>query len=212
VKLYNDLDTLLILALVLSNNRNNATAVRQKAIKLMKKVQPIVGRAVLKTITQGTAAQAVKALELFIEDYLYYALPASEIGQSEHPGMVIINHEEAIPLNIHYETEEDFKWARRNESEILTTICKSLLWDAYAEIRTPYEYELKEDGSWSIVVPHEPIPVKADILLFGSWGFSGAPKYWGVELKKNEPLFLTELVAEDRETPTFLYAAAKETA
>jgi len=212
VEKYNDLDTLLILALVLDGNRSNATAVRQKAIKLMKKVQPIVARAVLNTICKGTAAQAVKALELFIEDYLYYAIPAREIGDQGYSGMAIINEEEAIPVSLEFESEEDFLWAIRNEEELWTGICKDLLWDDYSKVRTPYDFEILEDGNWAIKVRHEPIVVKADILLFGSVGFSGAPKHWGVELKKDEPLFLTELVSQDQETETKRFRVSKDKA
>lgn len=208
---YNDLDTLLILALVESNAKETRE-IQKKALKLMKKVQPIVASAVLKTLCFGTSAQCKKALDMFIEDYLYYALPAAQIGAQGYSGMAIVNKEESIPVSLTFETEEDFRWALKNEEELWTGICKDLLWDAYKEQRTPYTYEFQADGSWTIKVPHEPIVIKADILLFGSVGFKGTPKHWGVELKENEPLFLSELVSDDQETPTKRFRAAKEAA
>lgn len=208
---YNDLDTLLILALVESNAKETRE-IQKKALKLMKKVQPIVAAAVLKTLCHGNSAQCKKAFDLFVEDYLYYAQPAAIVGGQGYSGMVIVNQEEVIPVSLTFETEDDFRWAIQNEEELWTGICKDLLWDAYAEVRTPYQPDYQPDGKWFISVPHEPIVVKADILLFGSVGFKGAPKHWGLELKKDEPLFLSELVSADQETPTQRFRASKDVA
>lgn len=211
---FGDLDTLLILAL--TNKNHGFKEVQKKALKMAKKKQTegIVARAILKPIMdRKTHAESVNELFLIAEDYLYYALPAAEIGKRDaFCGMAVINQEEAIPVIVRYETEEDFHWARDNEAELWTAICKQLLWDAYKEIRVPYEIEFCTEDSTKhyIKVPHEPVVVKADILMFHKYGYSGAPKHWGLELKKDEPLFLTELVSEDQETPTFYYAPEKQ--
>lgn len=213
---FDDLCTLLILALV--NKNHGFKEVQKKALKMAKRKQTegIVARAILKPIMdRKTHADSVKELFLIAEDYLYYALPAAEVGKRDaFCGMAVIDQEEVIPVIVRYETEEDYHWARDNEDELWTGICKHLLWDAYKEIRVPYEIEICADDptKHNIKVPHEPVVIKADILMFHKYGFSGAPKHWGLELKKDEPLFLTELVSEDQETPTFYYAPPKQVA
>jgi hypothetical protein len=214
VEKFGDLDTLLILALTHKNH--GFKEVQKKALKMAKKKQTegIVARAILKPIMdRKTHSDSLKELMLFIDEYLYYALPAAEIGKIDaYCGMAILREEEAIPVCVRYESVEDFHWARDNEAELWTAICKDLLWDAYKEIRVPYEIEIcKEDPTKHYVqVPHEPVVLTADILMFSKYGYSGSPKHWGLELKKNEPLFLTELVSEDRETPTFYYAPERQ--
>lgn len=213
---FDDLHTLLVLALV--NKNHGFKEVQKKALKMAKKKQTvgIVARAILKPIMdRKTHADSLRELMDFIDEYLYYALPAAEIGKRDaFCGMAIINEEEAIPVVVRYETHEDFHWARDNEEELWTAICKDLLWDAYKEIRVPYEIEIcKEDPTKHYVkVPHEPVVLTADILMFAKYGYSGNPKHWGLELKKDEPLFLTELVSEDQDTPTFYYAPEKQVA
>ncbi|MNV67719.1 hypothetical protein D3C71_1605290 [compost metagenome] len=112
------------------------------------------------------------------------------MGARGYDGFAI--HDKVVyPVEIHYETEEDFLWARKNETEVWTGVCRDLLYE--------FRDAPREEGS-----PHR---VTADVLLFGNRGFSGVVKHWGVEIKDGLPFYLNGLVAEDREPPVFRYRA-----
>jgi hypothetical protein len=184
-ELYHDLDVLLLLALVRENHgRSNKRAVKEMVKGLWSRCQPVVQQGVLKGMMYMKTDELDRTLNWFISDYLYYSVPATQLGAQGFDGYAI--HEKVVyPVTVYYETEEDYRWALKNEEEIRTGVCRDLLF----EFRdTP-----RKEG--------EPRCAKADVLMFQNRGYKGVPKHWGVQMNDDLPFYLNGLVAEDRSAP-----------
>lgn len=184
---YNELDILLLLELTRFFHRDRRT-VQKKAIKLLNKSTPTAYRAVTSQISAGTAEKSAKLLRDMVDEYLYLALPAKEISKMGGDGYLVLDEDyDAIPITISYETPEDFLWARKNEDEIRTAVLKRVLWNRRETTRS----------------------VKGRILLFGSVGYSGIDKYWGVSIADDYVFDWYDFFSDSKE-PTQRYKAVKE--
>lgn len=181
--LYHDLDVLLILALVRVNHgKSNKRAVKEKVKDLWGRTQPIVQQGVLRGMMYMKTDELDRNLNWFISDYLYYSVPATQLGAQGFDGYAI--HEKVVyPVAIWFETEDDYHWARNNQSEIWTGVCRDLL----------YEFR---DAPRAEGVPRK---ATAEVLLFQNRGYNGLIKHWGVEMNDDLPFYLNGLVAEDRD-------------
>jgi len=157
--MYHDLDAFLILALVELNHGQKA--MYKKAVEMFRgkvKVKPEVSQGFIrKAIKSRDVSIAKYKIDAYIEDYLYYALPAREVGKLKAQGMVI--YEGVVhPITVTYETEADYWWAIANETEIYTAVAFWLVW----------HYRLTKDFS-------------GEFLMFGNYGFKGIPRWWGIK-------------------------------
>lgn len=157
--MYHDLDVLLILALI--KREHGAKAMYKKAVQMVRgkvKVEPKVVHGILKVLTSPNSPNfASRKLDEFIEDYLYYALPAREIGAEKGVGMVIYK-DQVYPIHVTYETSSDYWWSVENETEIYTAAIFWLIW---------------EHGVTDII--------EAEFLMFTMYGFKGIPRWWCVK-------------------------------
>lgn len=157
--MYHDLDTFLILALVEINH--GPKAMYKKAVEMYRgkvKVKPEVAQGIIRKSIKDRDIKTVSyKINAYIEDYLYYALPAKEAGKVGAQGLVIYEGH-AHPIVVTYETEEDYWWVLENETEIYTAASFWLVWN----------YRLTQDFS-------------GDFLMFASYGFKGQPRYWGIK-------------------------------
>lgn len=179
--LYNDLDTLLILAL--TESFHGPKAMYKKAIKLLKCVKPKVEAGLLKFILASGIGTAVKELYTFCDEYLYYALPAAELGKDGFDGMMIMG-EEVYPIVVNYESQEDYNWLVKNEEEIYTAAC------------------------FDIMDRHNVRKCAAEFLMFPKHGYRGIPQWWGVEDEHNE-LRILDVISEDT-TPLGRVSTSKQ--
>jgi hypothetical protein len=180
--LFHDLDVLLRLALVRKfHSKTNKRAVKEMVKELWDRTQPIVQQGVLKGMMYMKTDELDRTLNWFISDYLYYSVPATQLGAQGFDGYAI--HEKVVyPVEIWYETPEDYHWARMNQSEIWTGVCRDLLYT--------FRDAPREEGA--------PRRATADVLLFQNRGYNGLIKHWGVEMNDDLPFYLNGLVAEDR--------------
>ena len=110
-----------------------------------------------KCILDRNVESASRKLDNYIDDYLYYALPARKLGDAGVMGMVI--HDGVVwGIDVTYETEEDLLWARENETEIYTTVLFWLIW----------HYRIVDN-------------IEAEFLMFANWGFKGIPRWWAIK-------------------------------
>lgn len=190
-ELFHDLDVLLRLALVRTNHgKANKRAVKEMVKELWGRTQPIVQQGILKGMLYMKTDDLDRQLNWYISDYLYYSVPATQLGAQGYDGYAI--HDKVVyPVEVHYETEADFLWARKHESEVWTGICRDLLYE--------FRDAPRDEGA--------PRRATADVLMFGNRGFSGVVKHWGVQMNDDLPFYLNGLVAEDRETPVYRYRA-----
>lgn len=157
--MYHDLDAFLILALVERNHGQKE--MYKKAVDMFRgkvKVKPEVAQGFIQKMIQPRTPQAaVKQFNTYVEDYLYYALPAREIGDKGYNGMAILDGV-FYPIEILYETEEDYLWAIANEKEIYTAALFYLAW-----------YHRVTDN------------IEAEFLLFATYGYRGMPHWWTIK-------------------------------
>lgn len=191
--LYHDLDVLLLLALARRNHgKTNKRAVKELAKELYSRAQPVVQQGILKGMLYLKTDELDQQLNWFISDYLYYSVPATQLGAKGYDGYAI--HDKVVyPVEVHYETEEDYRWAIKNEEEVRTGICRDLLYE--------FRDAPRKEG--------EPRCAKADVLLFANRGYKGVPKHWGVQMNDDLPFYLNGLVAEDRSTPVHRFRPKK---
>ena len=157
--MYHDLDAFLILKLIEINHGKKA--MYKKAVDIYKgkvKAKPEVAQGFIKKcILDRNVESASRKLDNYIDDYLYYALPARKLGDKSVMGMVIHNGV-VWGIDVTYETEEDLLWARENETEIYTAALFWLIW----------HYRIVDN-------------IEAEFLMFANWGFKGIPRWWAIK-------------------------------
>jgi hypothetical protein len=189
-QLFHDLDVLLILALTRKfHGKTNKRAVKEKIKDIWARTQPIVQRGVLKGMYYMKTDELDRNLNWFISDYMYYSIPATQLGAQGYSGYAIYD-KTVYPVEVTYESEEDFLWAIRNIEEIRTKVCTDLLWEFCRE-------------------PGQPREVKADVLMFQNCGYDGLPKHWGIKMNDDAPISIDDMISPDCETPTFRYRPTK---
>jgi len=157
--MYHDLDAFVILALV--EKFHGQKAMYKKAVEMFRgkiKCEPQVSQGfILKAIKKRDVRTFVYKIDAYIDDYLYYALPARDLGDDGALGMVF--YEGVVhPIVVTYETEDDYWWAIENEHEIFTAANFWLVW----------EHRLTEG-------------INAEYLMFATYGYSGMPRWWGIK-------------------------------
>lgn len=182
---YHDLDILLLLALTRSvHGSSNKRAVKEMVRQLWDRTVPAAQTAILRGMYYMKTDELNQQLNWHIADYQYYSIPATQLGALGFDGYAI--HEKVVyPVEVHYETEDDYRWALKNEQEVWTGVCRSLLYD--------FRDAPRPEGT--------PRQAKAEILMFANKGYRGIPKHWGVQMNDDLPFYLGGLVAEDRSAP-----------
>lgn len=157
--MYHDLDAFLILAL--TEAFHGQKAMYKKAVLMYRgkiKCKPEVTQGFIRKVIKSRDYKAgAYKVDGYIADYLYYALPARLLGDAGAQGMVFVG-DTAWPIEVTYETEEDFWWAHENETEIYTAVSFYLVW----------HYRLTQDFS-------------GEFLMFATYGFKGIPRWWGIK-------------------------------
>lgn len=157
--MYSDLDAFLILAL--TERLNGVKAAYKKAVEMYRgkgNIEPKMAKGVIANCIKARDVKAfVGQFNQYVQDYLYYALPARDLAREGAQGMVIVG-EEVWSIEVTYETEEDYWWSIENETEIYTAASFWLIW----------HYRLTQDFS-------------GDFLMFNKYGYRGIPRWWGVK-------------------------------
>lgn len=157
--MYHDLDAFLILKLIETNHGQKA--MYKKAVEMYTgkvKVKPEVAQGFIKkSIAERNVKHAARKINEYIADYLYYALPARELGDQGQNGMVIYDGT-VYPIVVSYETADDYHWAVANEHEVYTAALFYLTW-----------------------LHRVSTNIEAEFLMFATYGYRGIPHWWSIK-------------------------------
>lgn len=121
--LYDDLDTLTILALaaVLHDKKGFLKV----AVKMLKRVSPQTASAIVKQVLDSPRYKT--AIHAHLWRYLNITRCAQEIGQDRQNQGMIIYQDEVYPLQIEVESAEDRPWAIKHQAEVQLRAVEGLM-------------------------------------------------------------------------------------